>query len=85
MIGRGNKLMLTDFGIALADASKPVQGGKCPPLFKSPEIFTDKFFDGTKADVFAAGICLVEEAGGIAEYSPIDNQRYEVSFRNRHL
>ena len=34
---------------------------------------------------FAAGICLVEEAGGIAEYSPIDNQRYEVSFRNRHL
>ena len=34
---------------------------------------------------FAAGICLVEEAGGIAEYSLIDNQRYEVSIRNKYL
>ena len=31
---------------------------------------------------FAAGICLVEEAGGYAEYSLIDEDRYEVVFSN---
>ena len=31
---------------------------------------------------FAAGICLVKEAGGYAEYSLIDEDRYEVVFSN---
>ena len=31
---------------------------------------------------FAAGICLVKEAGGHAEYSLIDEDRYEVVFSN---
>lgn len=31
---------------------------------------------------FAAGICLVEEAGGYAEYSLIDEDRYEVVLSN---
>ena len=31
---------------------------------------------------FAAGICLVREAGGKVEYSLIDNERYEVIISN---
>ena len=31
---------------------------------------------------FAAGICLVREAGGVAEYEAIDSQRYSVKFSN---
>ena len=34
---------------------------------------------------FAAGICLVEEAGGIAEFSLIDADRYSVKFSNGKL
>ena len=34
---------------------------------------------------FAAGICLVKEAGGDAKYSLIDKDRYEVFFSNSHL
>ena len=34
---------------------------------------------------FAAGICLVEEAGGNAEYSLIDEERYAVRFSNGKL
>ena len=34
---------------------------------------------------FAAGICLVEEAGGKAEYTAIDDQRYSVKFSNNLL
>ena len=34
---------------------------------------------------FAAGICLVREAGGTAEFSLIDNERYEVRFSNGKL
>ena len=34
---------------------------------------------------FAAGICLVEEAGGKAEYSLIDDERYSVKFSNGKL
>lgn len=34
---------------------------------------------------FAAGICLVEEAGGKAEFNLIDSQRYSVSFSNNIL
>ena len=34
---------------------------------------------------FAAGICLVEEAGGNAEYIAIDGQRYSVKFSNNLL
>ena len=34
---------------------------------------------------FAAGICLVEEAGGNAEYSLIDDERYAVRFSNGKL
>ena len=34
---------------------------------------------------FAAGICLVEEAGGKAEYIAIDDQRYSVKFSNNLL
>mgnify|MGYP001165423191 FL=1 len=31
---------------------------------------------------FAAGICLVSEAGGSVNYSKIDNERYHVQFSN---
>ena len=34
---------------------------------------------------FAAGICLVEEAGGKAEFSLIDDDRYSVKFSNGKL
>ena len=34
---------------------------------------------------FAAGICLVEVAGGIAEFSLIDDDRYSVKFSNGKL
>ena len=34
---------------------------------------------------FAAGICLVEEAGGKAQYSLIDDERYSVKFSNGKL
>ncbi len=34
---------------------------------------------------FAAGICLVEEAGGIAEFSLVDTDRYSVKFSNGKL
>ena len=34
---------------------------------------------------FAAGICLVEEAGGKAEFSLIDDERYTVKFSNGKL
>ena len=34
---------------------------------------------------FAAGICLVKEAGGNAEFSPIDSDRYSVKFSNGKL
>ena len=34
---------------------------------------------------FAAGICLIEEAGGRAEYKSLDNQRYSVRFSNNLL
>ena len=34
---------------------------------------------------FAAGICLVEEAGGKAEFSLIDDERYSVKFSNGKL
>ncbi len=34
---------------------------------------------------FAAGICLVEEAGGKAEFSLIDDHRYSVKFSNGKL
>ena len=34
---------------------------------------------------FAAGVCLVEEAGGKAEYKAIDDQRYSVKFSNSLL
>ena len=34
---------------------------------------------------FAAGICLVEEAGGRVEYIAIDDERYSVKFSNNHL
>ena len=34
---------------------------------------------------FAAGICLVEEAGGNVEYIAIDDQRYSVKFSNNLL
>ena len=34
---------------------------------------------------FAAGICLVEEAGGKAEFSLIDDDRYSVKFSNGML
>ena len=34
---------------------------------------------------FAAGICLVEEAGGKAEYIAIDDDRYSVKFSNNLL
>ena len=34
---------------------------------------------------FAAGVCLVEEAGGIAEFSLIDADRYSVKFSNGKL
>ena len=34
---------------------------------------------------FAAGICLVEEAGGKAEYKALDSQRYSVKFSNNLL
>ena len=34
---------------------------------------------------FAAGICLVQEAGGNVEYYPLDNQRYSVRFSNNLL
>ena len=34
---------------------------------------------------FAAGICLVEEAGGKVEYKAIDDQRYSVKFSNNLL
>ena len=34
---------------------------------------------------FAAGICLVEEAGGKVEYKAIDDQRYSVKFSNNIL
>lgn len=33
----------------------------------------------------AAGICLVKEAGGRAEYQPLNNQRYSVKFSNKLL
>jgi len=34
---------------------------------------------------FAAGICLVNEAGGRVEYSKIDSERYSVKFDNNCL
>ena len=34
---------------------------------------------------FAAGICLVKEAGGKIAYSLIDNDRYEVIASNGHI
>ena len=34
---------------------------------------------------FAAGICLVKEAGGNAEFSSIDGERYSVKFSNGKL
>lgn len=34
---------------------------------------------------FAAGICLVKEAGGSVRFSPIDEDRYEVVFSNNLL
>ena len=34
---------------------------------------------------FAAGICLVQEAGGNVEYNSLDNQRYSVKFSNNLL
>ena len=34
---------------------------------------------------FAAGICLVQEAGGNVEYDSLDNQRYSVRFSNNLL
>ena len=34
---------------------------------------------------FAAGICLVEEAGGKVEYIALDDQRYSVKFSNNLL
>ena len=34
---------------------------------------------------FAAGICLVKEAGGKAEFTLIDDERYSVRFSNGKL
>ncbi len=34
---------------------------------------------------FAAGICLVQEAGGNVKYDSLDDQRYSVRFSNSHL
>ena len=34
---------------------------------------------------FAAGICLIEEAGGKANYKKIDSERYELKFSNNLL
>ena len=34
---------------------------------------------------FAAGICIVEEAGGNAQYASIDDKRYSVKFSNNLL
>ena len=34
---------------------------------------------------FAAGICLVQEAGGNVKYDSLDGQRYSVKFSNNHL
>ena len=34
---------------------------------------------------FAAGLCLIPEAGGKIEYNKLDNERYEVKFTNSHL
>ena len=34
---------------------------------------------------FAAGICLIEEAGGQANYKKIDSERYELKFSNNLL
>ena len=34
---------------------------------------------------FAAGICLIKEAGGTAEFSLIDTDRYSVKFSNGKL
>ena len=34
---------------------------------------------------FAAGICLIEEAGGKAEFLLIDDDRYSVKFSNGKL
>ena len=34
---------------------------------------------------FAAGICLVQEAGGNVKYESLDDQRYSVEFSNNHL
>ena len=34
---------------------------------------------------FAAGICLVQEAGGNVNYNSLDDQRYSVKFSNNLL
>ena len=34
---------------------------------------------------FAAGICLVREAGGKANFKKIDDERYQVEFSNAFL
>lgn len=34
---------------------------------------------------FAAGLCLILEAGGKVEYRELDNHRFEVKFTNNHL
>ena len=34
---------------------------------------------------FAAGICLVNEAGGSVDFTSIDNERYAVKFSNGKL
>ena len=34
---------------------------------------------------FAAGICLVQEAGGDVKYNLLDDQRYSVKFSNNLL
>ena len=52
-----------------------VASGKC-------DFYTEK---GVYLWDFAAGICLVREAGGNVEYTALDDQRYSVKFSNNLL
>ena len=52
-----------------------VASGRC-------DFYTEK---GVHLWDFAAGICLVSEAGGSVNYAKIDNERYNVQFSNGYL
>ena len=53
-----NKLKIADLGFASSKVGLEFSDGKGTPNYMAPEIFGEKPYKGTYADIFAAGVVL---------------------------